>query len=755
MYRSHRWSGVLIPLVAVLAAACGEDNPVDPGLTPPAAPVGLMVEASGTDLVVSWTAVTGADSYIVQRQEAASGAGFTTLASNVAGTSYTDDTVVEGVGYNYRVFAVNAGGQSNPSDPVFGEVGLRVATLSGTITSARTLSADTVYTIEGLLIVDAGGSLTVPAGTRVLGSTTVQPSALIVRAGGQLFSNGTADAPVVFTSDKPAGQRARGDWGGIVLNGRSLCNFPAGECVGEGNSGPYGGNVLDDDSGAIVYTRIEFAGFEVSFGNELNALTMNGVGSGTEIHHVQAHYGSDDGFEWFGGTVNAKYLLATGISDDSFDYSTGWQGKGQFWIAQQDPNDADNGFEVDGNEDNFDATPFTQPLLYNITLVGKGPGGAGGAAGESTRGMLLRRGTAGDIFNAIIVGFGTSGLDIDNAETVSRITSGDFSIQNSIVFSNAVNFDTDGDGIDEQAIFETAGWNNRSVDPGLTTPYDRTNPDFRPVAGSAATTGAAAAPGGTPSSPRWTSWALSAPAPPSGTRAGPPSSRADASRDRGGRRRLARYRPPRPRPCHPFPSSMRTLAFLTAAGLSLGVLAAGACSDDGSAVDDGLADAPVEEGAVPSPEVDGERFPGSAASLGELGTKSLEAFVAGDSATLAGFRLTEEEHNGVVFPELPAGRPEVNYPVDLAWQNIELRNGRSLARQMAWFADRLLVVHRTVCQGGTQAFRTFVVHTDCWIYFEDSEEGELRIQLFKDVVERGGGFKVFRYYDDPPQRLAG
>src|SRR5690606_34217989 len=97
--------------------------------------------------------------------------------------------------------------------------------------------------------------------------------ALMVRQGGKLYSEGTAENPVVFTSANAPGSRQRGDWGGVVLNGRSICNFPAGECVGEGASGPYGGDVLDDDSGRIVYTRIEFAGYEVSFGNELNALT--------------------------------------------------------------------------------------------------------------------------------------------------------------------------------------------------------------------------------------------------------------------------------------------------------------------------------------------------------------------------------------------------------------------------------------------------------------------------------------------------
>lgn len=349
----------------------------------------------------------------------------------------------------------------------------REAVLAGTITDARTLNSDTVYTITGIVVVDDGASLTIPAGTTVLGSTTVQPSALIVRQGGQLFSLGTAEAPVIFTSANEEGSRKRGDWGGVVINGRSQCNFPAGQCVGEGASGPYGGDVLDDNSGTITFTRIEFAGYEVSFGNELNALTLNGVGSGTTIHHVQVHYGSDDGVELFGGTVDLKYILATGISDDSFDYSTGWSGRGQFWIAQQDPDDGDNGFEVDGNEDDYNATPLTDPLIYNVTLVGKGLDGVGGTDGESVDGLRLRRGTGGDIFNAIVVGFGNSGIDIDNEETVGRL-----SVQNSIIARNAVDVATDSDGF--QDLIYTEEWNNViGVDPEMVSPFNRDSPDFR------------------------------------------------------------------------------------------------------------------------------------------------------------------------------------------------------------------------------------------------------------------------------------
>jgi hypothetical protein len=371
--------------------------------------------------------------------------------------------------------------------------------LSGTISTDVTLDAAIEYLITGIVTVADGGSLTIPAGTTLMGSVDVQPSALMIRTGGQIFSNGTAADPVVFTSSAPVGQRSRGDWGGVVINGRSICNFltqasPLAECVGEGASGPYGENppVLDDNSGTMTYTRIEFAGYEVSFGNELNALTLNAVGSGTTLHHIQTHYGSDDGFEWFGGTVDLKYALATGISDDSFDYSTGWAGRGQFWIAQQDPNDADAGFEVDGNENDFNAQPYTDPVIYNVTLVGKGVDGAGGTAGESTTGMLLRRGTSGDIFNAIVMGFGTVGVDIDNAETVGRMT-----LQNSIIASNAVEVSVDGDGIDDIALVGDAAWSNRvDIEPQLAAPFNLTAPDFRPGAASPARSGAATPPGG-------------------------------------------------------------------------------------------------------------------------------------------------------------------------------------------------------------------------------------------------------------------
>lgn len=383
--------------------------------------------------------------------------------------------------------------EDDPTDPDPGPPQQTDVVLAGAITGERILSADTTYILQGTVTVDDAGVLRIPAGTLILGDVNAPPTVLIVRQGGQIYAEGTADAPIVFTSSNPPGQRARGDWGGIVINGRSLCNYPAEDCVGEGNSGTYGGDQLDDNSGVMTYVRIEYAGYEVSSGNELNALTLNGVGSGTTLHHIQAHFGSDDGIEFFGGTVDLKYALVTGASDDSFDYSTGWRGRGQFWIAQQDPNDAGNGFEVDGNEADYDAEPFTSPVIYNVTLVGKG---GTGSASESEIGLLLRRGTAGAVHNAVVMGFGVGGLDIDNTETVDRVDSGDLVVANSIFFENTPNFsaDDDDDGIDDEAIGTASAWGNRVTDPGLIAPYDRQAPDFRPADGSAALEGFATPP---------------------------------------------------------------------------------------------------------------------------------------------------------------------------------------------------------------------------------------------------------------------
>ncbi len=489
------WKWMRLAAVAALAvnvAACDDDNPTTPD--PLAAPTGVQATSGAMGVTVSWAASTGATSYTVERDIVGDVGTFAPLATGVTGTTYSDTTArTPGRTYLYRVLAVR--GTETATSAAFAEVTLPatppepVVRLGPIGTATRTLHADTTYIISGTLAVDSGGVLRVPAGTRLVGDTIARPSALIVRVGGRIEADGTADRPIVFTSQRPVGQRRRGDWGGIVINGRSNCNFPA-PCTGEAGSGQYGGSRPDDSSGFMRYVRIEYAGYEVSPNNELNGLTLNGVGSGTELHHIQSHMGSDDGIEWFGGTVDLKYAIVTGASDDSFDYSTGWQGRGQFWIVQQDPAEGDRAFEVDGNENVFTAQPFTNPTIYNITLVGRG---GTGSANASPAGMQLRRGTKGMIRNAIVMGFNNA-IDIDDQATLDNCLDGSLTIANSIFFQNTNLLDADSDTFEDQCT-ATVGWASiRQVDPQLGAAFDRSAPNFQPAAGSPALTGAAAPP---------------------------------------------------------------------------------------------------------------------------------------------------------------------------------------------------------------------------------------------------------------------
>lgn len=517
MFRNRLATFAAAILLSGGLAACDDEEGGTTTVVPPSA---VTATQNGSDVVITWTAPAGSSlTYTVQRQDNGEGA-FAALASNVAATTYTDEDVDAGV-YAYRVIASNGSTTSAASDVDVVTVGARRATFSGTVATGTTrlLSADTLYTLTGPVVVDSGAVLRIQPGTEIQGNADVRGTALFIRRGAQIFAEGTADAPIVFTSSLAPAQRTRGDWGGVIINGRSLCNFPA-PCQGEGDSGTYGGNVLNDNSGVLTYVRIEFAGLEISQDNELNGLTLNGVGSGTTIHHVQVHYGDDDGIEWFGGTVNVKYALVTGAEDDSFDFSTGWQGMGQFWIAQQDPAAGDRGFEVDGNEDDFTATPLTAPTIYNVTLIGGGPDGA---AGESPDGMHLRRGYGGKIFNAIVMGF-ADGVDVDDAQTVLNCESGAMVLANSIFHQVGELYDSDDDTAEATCAAEPTWAAIRTTDPGLVAPYNRSAPDFRPATGSAATTGFAAvpdngffdavdfvggvAPGGTPWYSGWTTTAI-------------------------------------------------------------------------------------------------------------------------------------------------------------------------------------------------------------------------------------------------------
>ena len=304
--------------------------------------------------------------------------------------------------------------------------------VSGRITSDVTFTADNSYLLNGAVFVEAPARLMIEAGTTIFGQSETNGTLIIAR-GAQILANGTREAPIVMTSDQNIGERARADWGGLIINGNAPLNVPGGEGEGEGDTGIYGGNDPNDDSGHLYYVRVEFAGTEFSPDNELNGIAFQGVGRMTEVDHVMVKFNKDDGLEFFGGTVEVKHVICFGIADDSFDWTDGWQGKGQYMIAMQMGDDADQGIEADNNGDANDLTPRSNPTIYNLTLVGD-PFDFPGS--ESDIGMLLREGTAATIRNFVVSGFKEASIDIDHTATFQQITGGALTLASGIVHQN-------------------------------------------------------------------------------------------------------------------------------------------------------------------------------------------------------------------------------------------------------------------------------------------------------------------------------
>jgi len=289
--------------------------------------------------------------------------------------------------------------------------------------ATMTLSASNNYLLRGKVEIAPGFQWTIPAGTYLFGEKATT-GYLVVDRGAKIFVNGTAAAPVVLTSDQDPtlGLMAPSDNGGLVIHGRAIANCAntvAGDsCVSEGGAGSYGGNNDHDNSGSIKYMRIEYSGKTISPDNELNSLTMNAVGDGTVIEYVNACLGSDDAFEWFGGTGRAKHLVAWGQDDDGLDWQLGWRGMVQFAVVQQHPGRGDKGIEADNSEFDFQAQPRSNPAFANLTLVGTNP--PTGGAGSSNIGVHWRRGTAGTIVNSVVLGFRGPGLQLSDPETFAN-----------------------------------------------------------------------------------------------------------------------------------------------------------------------------------------------------------------------------------------------------------------------------------------------------------------------------------------------
>ena len=260
--------------------------------------------------------------------------------------------------------------------------------LKGELNGERTLLADKEYTLEGGYVVNDGAKLIIKEGVKITAAESANCDYILIKQGGKIEAIGTAQKPIVLT----ANSARPGAWGGIHICGKAPINTTG--SVSEIGDAPYGGTDEADNSGILRYVRLEYTGFAFNEEKESNGLTLYGVGNGTTIEYVQAYKGSDDGIEWFGGTVNAKYLLSVGNEDDLFDWTDGWCGAGQFWYGEQ-ASSGDCLIEADNNSTNNEITPNSYPKLANLTLIGN----------ESTnenKGIRLRAGTWAKIYNADI-----------------------------------------------------------------------------------------------------------------------------------------------------------------------------------------------------------------------------------------------------------------------------------------------------------------------------------------------------------------
>ncbi|HEY5616254.1 MAG TPA: T9SS type A sorting domain-containing protein [Bacteroidota bacterium] len=376
------------------------------------------------------------------------------------------------------------------------------STIEGDITTNVTLSSSKKYLLKGFVNVNSPASITIPAGTVIFGEQSSKGT-LIINRGAKIFAEGTANSPIIFTSQRPPGQRGPGDWGGIIIAGNASINTPGGTATIEGGTGTvYGGGATPNDadnSGVLRYVRIEFPGIAYLPDNEINGLTMGGVGSGTTIEYVQVSYCGDDAFEWFGGTVNTKYLIAFKPVDDYYDTDFGFRGKMQFGIGVADPNVADisgsNGFESDNDATGTFNAPRTQPIFSNYTMIGPMPDTSAAANANHRRGIHLRRSTLTSIYNSIFIGYRTGAL-LDGANVATASTGDTLQIRNSIWggmrFANGVT--TTVGTFDAEAWYMTAAYGNRRyVQPSevqLTDPFNLTNPNPVPQAGSPSLSGA-------------------------------------------------------------------------------------------------------------------------------------------------------------------------------------------------------------------------------------------------------------------------
>jgi hypothetical protein len=394
--------------------------------------------------------------------------------------------------------------------------GGQIITLTGKISTDTVLKATNTYILKGLVYMTNNATMTIEAGTVIKGQFTDPVGGLIITRGAKLKAQGTVDKPIVFTSNS-ASPRS-GDWAGIVLLGKAPTNASFNGTAGVGEieggvndasgNGLYGGTDASDNSGILSYVRIEYAGFAFLPDKEINSLTMGGVGAGTQIDHIQVSYAKDDAYEWFGGTVNCKYLIAYKTQDDDFDTDNGFSGKVQFGLVIRDSGIADisksEAFESDNDANGTSTSPVTAAVFSNITAVGPKATLSNNGSSLFLAGAHIRRNTTESIFNSVFLGW-PIGILIDGSKgrpTDLNINDSTLRIRNSIIagcpvpisYAASATVPTGATTATIQAWFTNPFFGNTILatndDARFVNPFNYGFPDYGPFGTSPAVSGA-------------------------------------------------------------------------------------------------------------------------------------------------------------------------------------------------------------------------------------------------------------------------
>lgn len=375
--------------------------------------------------------------------------------------------------------------------------------IGGVISGDTTWVNTKAYKINSLTRVE-NGTLTVQPGTIVLGQPrTDDPTALIITTSAKINAQGTRSRPIIMTSSQPFGSRSREDWGGLVLLGKAKINVAAGTAFIEGlDSRPYlqyGGTDDTHDCGTLAYVRVEYGGSVFTVNNEINSFTWGACGSKTVAHHLQAHYGKDDTFEWFGGTSDLKYAVGSYSADDYADWQLGWRGRVQYLVGIQHPGVGLGNRGIEGDNSEFGATdqPASDPKVWNMTFIGPGVAAQDETTGDASPGIYLRRGSRGSINNVILTNFAYPAININGAATQLELTEGRLALNGILMWNNNRLKPELANTVEAQVTQNPAGTGvqtyaadpaNKFVaaDPMLTRHMEYSDPDFRPLLGSPA-----------------------------------------------------------------------------------------------------------------------------------------------------------------------------------------------------------------------------------------------------------------------------